>query len=35
MNTRVKKHNLRGSRNKMNVIVWDVRSISGGTYTTS
>ena len=35
MNTRVRKHNLRGSKNKMNLIVRDVRSISSGTYTTS
>ena len=35
MNTRVRKHNLKGSKNKMNAIVWDVRSISSGTFTTS
>ena len=27
-NIRVRKHNLRSSKNKMNVIVWDVGSIS-------
>ena len=35
MNTRVRKHNLRSLKNKMNVIVWDVESISSGTYTIS
>ena len=35
MNTRVRKHNLRGSKNNMNVIVRDVRSFNSGTYTTS
>ena len=35
MNTRVRKYNLRSSKNKMNVIVRDVGSISTGTYTIS
>ena len=35
MNTGVRKSNLRGSENKKNVIVWDVRSISNGKCTTS
>ena len=35
MNTRVRKRNLRGSKNKKNVIVRDVRSISSGAYTNS
>ena len=34
-NTRVIKHNLRSSKNKMNVIVRDVGSISSGIYTIS
>ena len=34
-NTRVRKHNLRSSKNKMNVIVRDVGSISIGIYTIS
>ena len=34
-NARVRKHNLRSSRNKMNVIVRDVWSFSNGTYTIS
>ena len=35
MNTKVGKHNLRSSKNKMNVIVQDVGYISSGTYTIS
>ena len=35
MNTRVRKHNLRSSKNKMNVIVRDVGSFSSGTFTIS
>ena len=35
MNARVRKHNLTCSKNKMNVIVRDVGSISSGTYTNS
>ena len=34
-NTRVRKHNLSSSKNKMNMIVQDVGSISSGTYTIS
>ena len=34
-NTRVRKHNLRSSKKKMNVIVQDVGSISSGIYTIS
>ena len=34
-NTRVRKHNLRSSKNKMNVIVRDVGFISSGIYTIS
>ena len=34
-NTRVRKHNLRSSKNKMNVIAQDMGSISSGTYTIS
>ena len=32
-NTRVRKHNLRGSENKMNMIVWELMGISVWHYT--